>query len=1577
MFSRKPLNTALLTCALMLALGVLATLPGASAAKAPTSATQVWTLQGRVYEGEIGDQSAPLQGVTVALYGANATYPTAGDFIRDTTTDSTGWYGIEVYDDDVAIYDYVYLLETDPGGYVSVGATTVSGAVRTENWIEYAAPLEGKTVTGNKFWDLPETSTWVLQGRVYEGEVGDESAPLEGITVSAYGSSNPWPDAGSIIISATTNAEGWYGLEVSEGYEYYHVRETDPSGYTSVGATTVSGTVRTENWIEFAAPLDDKVHTGNKFWDQPDVTYPDLVVNDVWKEGSDICYQIENVGSAPAPADHSTALHVDGAQVTSQTVGVELEPGVRWDGCFAYVWVCTPPEDHVVVEADHAGAVAESDEGNNMREELFPCDDVPPEITEGPLVLDVTENSARVWWTTSEPCDSLVRYGRSTDAFEFEEFDPTAVFTHEIPLPGLDPSTTYHFVVQSADANTNTVESRDGVFQTLPEPDGEDPNVSIVDPGQWEGVIPVEANASDNVDVKKVEFLLDGVLLFTDYSPPYVLYLDTSLYANGEHTLTTRVFDLAGRVNEDNQQAGFENVLDQGAPIVKIVSPAEGAVVSGNPITVTARMTDDVGLMAANFFVYSGTQYINSDAEVFSSPYPTQTLVSFPWNTYWEEDGPYYISVQGLDSDSNFTTENLNLTLNNTVPPTPPQYPWLEVIKHSVARLGNLFTIEIQVKNSGNITATNIQILDGLDAFQPISTTAAYADFESEHNPIGGFGYVRIKPKFDIPPGGTRIYTYNAIPILYHPNPPKPAIGSFIEMSWESPSQQAYYSYDKLPVAKTTGGQTMAQAHASALQAADYLLVTDPYRLFLFFAPSYYLGPSASTARVNQVLSSMAELARYRNGALGFYNVKGFPSATALKNLMQPTGAWGKKMGSNFTSGGYLLIVGEMEIVGTWISKGWSWADGVVNFPDQPFGNTGGDKAPEIAVSRIVGNQPSNLLNAIRNSLEVIKGTSGYAYDRSHALLVSGTGGGQGNFVDNVDDIAGILGGQGVTVDKLHWKDYAISARLNQFRSRAPNKDIIFYRDHANVDVWGNDGELWTTNFPVNFSNTNPFVYSSACLAGNYEDHPKWHGGDYNIAEAFFDSGAAVYLGATEVSPRSPNSNLGKSLFKGWWNSKQSLGATLANLERAIWKLPPVFFHKCRFWVYEYNLYGDTKFGAISSPLATSETDEDDTLFTTVVFTEPLPTLDIVVPDYQVNSEGEIDYVEIPKGLWWQEEGMPEVPIYPVWVEIPDGYKVQGVFIIGRDGLTETTGLNLPLASMEPDCDGVGSQRSAAGEMEWMPDREFDWSTVENPDGSSSLLITIYPFYYNAQTSDVVFFTDFSFEIAYAPSSVEVTDLTVDSEAYAPGDIVTVDIGLQNSGEVQNVVVGATVSQHGSGAPAASLLLSTLDEMTGTASFSPQWDSGGAAAGLYDVEVTLRNEAGDLLDRESQMFQLGLSVGEVVTLTATPGEFEIGDAIDVTMIFSNTGASEITGTAFIRVLDESGGTVQEFVDEVNGLPPGQGVTVDHSWDTTDEPRGTYGIVGYVAYDGLATDPMAVVVTTKEWQIYLPVVLRDQ
>ena len=81
-----------------------------------------------------------------------------------------------------------------------------------------------------------------LSGRVYEGNVYDESTPREDVTVALYCSSNANVQ-GRFVTSTTTDEFGWYGLPVEGICQYYNIVETVPTGYDATGATAVS-----QNW---------------------------------------------------------------------------------------------------------------------------------------------------------------------------------------------------------------------------------------------------------------------------------------------------------------------------------------------------------------------------------------------------------------------------------------------------------------------------------------------------------------------------------------------------------------------------------------------------------------------------------------------------------------------------------------------------------------------------------------------------------------------------------------------------------------------------------------------------------------------------------------------------------------------------------------------------------------------------------------------------------------------------------------------------------------------------------------------------------------------------------------------------------------------------------------------------------------------------------------------------------------------------------------------------------------------------------------------------------------------------------
>src|SRR6266480_2738772 len=151
------------------------------------------------------------------------------------------------------------------------------------------------------------------------------------------------------------------------------------------------------------------------------------------------------------------------------------------------------------------------------------------------------------------------------------------------------------------------------------------PTVSITSPVSGAtvgGTTSVTANASDNVGVVGVQFLLDGANLgVEDAAAPYSVSWNTTTASNGSHTLTAVARDAAG--NRTTSAAVTVTVFnDTTPPTVSITSPVSGATVGGTT-SVTANASDNVGVVGVQFLLDGA----NLGVEDAAAPY------SVSWNT--------------------------------------------------------------------------------------------------------------------------------------------------------------------------------------------------------------------------------------------------------------------------------------------------------------------------------------------------------------------------------------------------------------------------------------------------------------------------------------------------------------------------------------------------------------------------------------------------------------------------------------------------------------------------------------------------------------------------------------------------------------------------------------------------------------------------------------------------------------------------------------------------------------------------------------------------------------------------------
>lgn len=190
---------------------------------------EVPTLSGRVYRGTVGTETSPLSGVSVGLYCSQSTSLT-GTLVTNATTDSQGWYGLPAYGE-CEVYN---IQETDPEETISAGSTTVGGVIVTSNWIQYAHPLSGKTLTGNKFWDYPAGP-------------GDPLPPGNWANFSPSGWSNSQALDSTVQVEDTVS-----GLEV--GTAEYAFSTDGGSTWSSWEAASCTGTSGTTSPQTITAP---------------------------------------------------------------------------------------------------------------------------------------------------------------------------------------------------------------------------------------------------------------------------------------------------------------------------------------------------------------------------------------------------------------------------------------------------------------------------------------------------------------------------------------------------------------------------------------------------------------------------------------------------------------------------------------------------------------------------------------------------------------------------------------------------------------------------------------------------------------------------------------------------------------------------------------------------------------------------------------------------------------------------------------------------------------------------------------------------------------------------------------------------------------------------------------------------------------------------------------------------------------------------------------------------------------------------------------------------------------------------
>jgi hypothetical protein len=166
------------------------------------------------------------------------------------------------------------------------------------------------------------------------------------------------------------------------------------------------------------------------------------------------------------------------------------------------------------------------------------------------------------------------------------------------------------------------------------------------------GSVSINANASDDTAIAKVQFWAGSTYLGYDTTAPYSKTWNTAAGLNGSYVLKARAVDTSNNMTTAQITVTVVNA-DSTPPTVSITSPMNGGGAVGT-ININASASDTQGLQKVQFWV--GSTYLGYDT---SAPY------SKSWDSTTVADGSHTVKARAVDWANNSTDTIITIVVAN------------------------------------------------------------------------------------------------------------------------------------------------------------------------------------------------------------------------------------------------------------------------------------------------------------------------------------------------------------------------------------------------------------------------------------------------------------------------------------------------------------------------------------------------------------------------------------------------------------------------------------------------------------------------------------------------------------------------------------------------------------------------------------------------------------------------------------------------------------------------------------------------------------------------------------------------
>ncbi len=359
----------------------------------------------------------------------------------DLTTDAEGGYS-------VVIPPGEYVIDLEHYG-AAWGGQTIPDREPGNFWRVYG--LGPVTVTEKKTYDIP------LPFVRFTGKTTDTNGvPIQGVRLFSSLKSASWTDADGVTQSPYVDGSseglsdplGKYLLVVTKGADQVAISPPERSGFALTNVMNLNAS--TDKVLDCILPFVDNA---------PPVILSGPVVTSITESTAAIHWQSNEPAKGTVLYNSGTA-DIGLAESTFSNDHVLPLTGLAPNTTYSVR----------VTASDVAGNGPATSKIVTFTTKSIP-DANPPVILTGPVITDITHDSATVEWSTDEPTVGSLSYGPGTVTDQVVK-DSLLMTRHRVLLTGLAPETLYNLRTEAFDAaNNGPTASQTISFRTVAAPD--------------------------------------------------------------------------------------------------------------------------------------------------------------------------------------------------------------------------------------------------------------------------------------------------------------------------------------------------------------------------------------------------------------------------------------------------------------------------------------------------------------------------------------------------------------------------------------------------------------------------------------------------------------------------------------------------------------------------------------------------------------------------------------------------------------------------------------------------------------------------------------------------------------------------------------------------------------------------------------------------------------------------------------------------------------------------------------------------------------------------------------------------